>query len=113
MKKIHIPRTINWNYEWGSPEYKRTSQTFLGIKIRDIPPKKKRNYDSRNNLEKFGFIVEEDIDPRFYLCVLPDGWTVKNDEYWTYYFDSTGQEKFVQFDKYTAYDDQHFVDFYE
>lgn len=109
-----IPKEVNWDDRWYRPEYDSQPKRFLWFTC-SKPPAKQRNYDSRDRLEEMGFVVtEHPSDRRFYACLLPEGWTVKElAGYWTEYRDPLGNRKVHQFDSGRIPNSRHFVNFCE
>lgn len=108
---MHIPRLVQSCYLWNQESYRSQPVKLFGFTIYWKPPKKQRDTDSLHYLLDLGFKVGLDFyDSRFYEVDLPKGWYVKEQGYWTDYFDSSGAKRISQFDKWASYDSAHFID---
>lgn len=112
--EVSIPKKVNFHQDWWNLDYEPIVRKFLGIQFGQRKAKKQRIYDSKFHLEELGFVVLG-LDPYFpysYRCIMPEGWSTKENGYTTEYYNPEGKLKISQFDKYSSYDSAHFVDFF-
>lgn len=108
---MRVPKFVQSCYLWNQKSYQFQPVKFFGITLYYRNPEQCRNTDSLTYLLDLGFKVGLDFyDSRFYEVELPKGWYIKEQGYWTDYFDSSGTKRISQFDKWASYDSAHFID---